>query len=165
MVRGPAAILTILVTKSVLQTCFRWTPCVVLRFLLSKTTMSVKLMMHFWWNLKVSVFWTAVQPPRSVALWALKPCSPRVTNMILEFQRLIRLGGRPFNFGDGASGKVTSLSRLSQSEMMLLVLLDPCAFVLGSAETDTVDAGYEFSQGTPLRHRLWQRLDSFPNAV
>ena len=53
--------------------------------------MSVKLMLQFWWNLKVSVFWTVVQPPRLVALRALKPCSPRVMNMILEFQRLIRL--------------------------------------------------------------------------
>ena len=91
MVRGPATILSILVMKSVLQTCFRWIPCVVLRFLLSKTTMSVKLMLHFWSNLKVSVLWTAVQPLRLVALRALKPCSPRVTNMILEFQRLIHL--------------------------------------------------------------------------
>ena len=88
MVRGPATILTILVMKSVHQTRFRWIPCVVLRFLLLKTTMSVKLMLHFWWNLKVSVFWTVVQPLRLVALRALKPCSPRVMNMILEFQRI-----------------------------------------------------------------------------
>ena len=61
MVREPGTILTFLVMKSVHQTRFRWIPCVVLRFLLSKTTMSVKLMLHFWWNLKVSVFWTVVQ--------------------------------------------------------------------------------------------------------
>ena len=35
---------------------------------------------------------------------------------------------------------------------MLLVTSDPCAFVRGSAETDSVDAGYGFSQGTALRH-------------
>ena len=34
---------------------------------LSKKT-SVKLMLHFWWNLKASVFWTVVQPPDLVAL-------------------------------------------------------------------------------------------------
>ena len=28
--------------------------------------------------------------------------------------------------------------------MMLLVTSDPCAFVSGSAETDSVDAGYGF---------------------
>ena len=87
VVRGPAKILTILVMKSVHQTRFRWIPCVVLRFLLSKTTTSVKLMLHFWWNLKVSVFWTVVQPPRVVALRVLRPCSPRV----MKFQRLVRL--------------------------------------------------------------------------
>ena len=91
VVRGPATIQTILVMRSVPQIRFRWIPCVVLRFLLSKTTMSVKLMLHFWWNLKVWVFWTVVQPHRLVALRALKPCSPRVMNMILEFQRLICL--------------------------------------------------------------------------
>ena len=41
VVRGPATILTVLVMKSVPQTRFRWIPCVVLRFLLSKTTMCV----------------------------------------------------------------------------------------------------------------------------
>ena len=87
MVRGPATILTILVMKRVPQTRFRWIPCVVLRFLLSKTTTSVKLMVES----EGFGFWTAVQPPRLVALRALKPCSPRVMNMILEFQRLIRL--------------------------------------------------------------------------
>ena len=46
MVRGPATILTILVMKSFPQSRFRWIPCVVLRFLLPKTTMSVKLMLH-----------------------------------------------------------------------------------------------------------------------
>ena len=60
MVRGLATILTILV-KRVHQTYFRWIPCAVLRCLLFKV-MSVKLMLHFWWNLKVSVFWTVVQP-------------------------------------------------------------------------------------------------------
>ena len=39
-----------------------------------------------------SVFWTTVQPPRLVALRALKLCSPRVMNMLLVFQRLIHLG-------------------------------------------------------------------------
>ena len=53
----------------------------------------------------------------------------------------------------------------SQSEMMLLVTSGSCAFVRGSAETDSVDVGYGFSQGTALRHRLWQRLDSIPYAV
>ena len=47
MVRGLATILTNLVVKSVPQARFRWIPCVVLRFLLSKTTMSVKLVLHF----------------------------------------------------------------------------------------------------------------------
>ena len=42
MVRGPATILTNLVMKSVPQARFRWILCLVLRFLLSKTTMSVK---------------------------------------------------------------------------------------------------------------------------
>ena len=120
MVRGPATILTILVMESVPQTCLRWIPRVVLRFLLSKTTMSVKLMLRFWWNLKVSVFWTAVQPPRFVALRALKLCSPRVMNMILVFQRLIQL------VVDHSTLEMVLHPRLlpcpdSQSEMMLLV--------------------------------------------
>ena len=95
MVREPAAILTVLVMKSVdisrvtlritLTTRFMWIPSVVLRFLLSKTTMSVKLMLHFWWNLKVSVFGFLV------ALTVLRLCSPRVMKMIHEFQMLIRL--------------------------------------------------------------------------
>ena len=42
-------------------------------------------------HLKVSVFWTVVQPLPLVALIVQRPCSPRVTNMILEFERLIRL--------------------------------------------------------------------------
>ena len=84
MVRGPAAIVTILVMKSSSDS-FQVDPLCDA----AKTTMSVKLM-KFWWNLKVSVFWTVVQPPRLVASRALKPCSPRVMNMILEFQRLIR---------------------------------------------------------------------------
>ena len=91
MVRGHATILTVLVMRSVLQTRFLWTPCVLLQSLLSKTTMSVKPMLHFWWHLKVSVFWTLVQPLPLVALIVQRPCSPRVTNMILEFERLIRL--------------------------------------------------------------------------
>ena len=118
MVRGPATILTFLVMKSVSQTCFSWILCVVLRFLLSMTTMSVKLMLHFWWNLKVSVFWTVVQPPRLVELRA--PCSPRVMNMILEFQRLIRL------VVDHSTLEMVFHQRLlpwpdSQSEMVLLL--------------------------------------------
>ena len=107
--------------ESVPQTRFRWIPCVVLRFLLSKTTMSVKLMLHFWWNLKVSVFWTVVQPLRLVALRALKPCSPRVMNMILEFQKLIHLEV------DHSTLEMVLHQRLlpcpdSQCEMMLLVI-------------------------------------------
>ena len=129
----------------------------------AKTTMSVKLMLQFWWNLKVSVFWTVVQPPRLVALRALKPCSPRVMNMILQFQRLIRLGGRSFNFGDGASSKATSLSRLAQSEMMLLVTSGPlCHLFVDQQKTTPLMHGYGFSKGTALRHRLWQRPDSIP---
>ena len=73
MVRGHATILTILVMRNVHQTRFRWIPCVVLRFLLSKTTTSAKLMLHFWWNVKPSVFWTVVQPTRLVALRVLDP--------------------------------------------------------------------------------------------
>ena len=64
-------------------------------------------MLHFWWNLKVSVFWTVVQPPRLVALKVLSPCSPGVMKMILEFQRLIRLV-----VDHSISSKATSLSRL-----------------------------------------------------
>ena len=60
-------------------------------------------MLHFWWNLKVSVFWAVVQLARLVALRALKSCrTPEVDPF----------GGRSFNFGDGASSKATSLSRL-----------------------------------------------------
>ena len=84
----------------------------VLRFLLSKTKINMKFMLHCWWNLRVLVFWTAVQHPRLVALRALKLCSPRVMNMIFVFQRLIPFGVRSFNFGDGASSKASSLARL-----------------------------------------------------
>ena len=72
------------------------------------------------------------------------------------------LGGRSFNFGDGASSKATSLSRLPVRND---ALVDPCAFVLGSAETDSVDVGYGISQGTALCHRLWQRPALIPDAV
>ena len=34
-----------------------------------------EMKLHFWWNLKVSVFWTVVQSPRLVAIRALKPFS------------------------------------------------------------------------------------------
>ena len=135
--------------------------------------MSMKLMLHFWWNLRVLVFWTAVQPPRLVALRALKLCSPRVTNMILVFPRLIHLEI------DHSTLEVVLHQRLlpcpdSQSEMMLLVIsgsLCSCSWISrnrphrGSAVTDPIDAWNGFSQGTALRHRLWQRLDSIPNAV
>ena len=110
MVRGPVTILTILVMKSVPQTRFRWIPCVLMRFLLSKTTMSVKL--HFWWSLKDSVFWTVVQPLLVVALRLQRPCSPRVMNMTLELQKLIRLVVDHSTLEMGASSKATSLSRL-----------------------------------------------------
>ena len=71
-------------------------------------------------------------------------------------------GGRPFNFGDGATSKATSLSRFLVRNDALGDFWIPVHFVRGSAETDSVDAGYGFSQGTALRHRLWQRLDSIP---
>ena len=75
-------------------------------------------------------------------------------------------GGRSFNFGDGASSKATSLSRLLVRNDALGDFWIPVhLFVRGSAETDSVDAGCGFYQGTALCHRLWQRLDSFPNAV
>ena len=51
-------------------------------------------------------------------------------------------GGRSFNLVDGASSKATSLSRLPVRND------DPCAFVRGSAETDSVDAGYGFSRNS-----------------
>ena len=91
MVRGPATILTILV-KSV-----SWISCAVLRCLLFKTTMSVKLKLHFWWNLKVSVF------------RALFSESHEIDTRIPEVDLF---GGRSVNFGDGASSKATSLSKL-----------------------------------------------------
>ena len=82
--------------------------------------MSVRLMLHFWWNPKVLVFWTVVQPPLLGVLKVQRLCFPRVMNMIHEFQMLIPL--------------VVDLSFLemvprarplhcpnSQSEMMLLV--------------------------------------------
>ena len=124
VVREPAAILTVLVMKSVdisrvtlritLATRFMWIPSVVLRFLLSKTTMSVKLMLHFWWNLKVSVFGFLV------ALRVLRLCSPRVMKMIHAFQMLIRL------VVDRSILEMVLRQRLhpcpdSQFEMMLLV--------------------------------------------
>ena len=74
-------------------------------------------------------------------------------------------GGRSFNFGDGASSKATSLSRLPIRNDALGDFWIPVHFVCGSAETDSVDAGFGFSQGTALRHRSWQRLYSIPNAV
>ena len=125
--------------------------------------MSMKLMLHFWWNLRVSVFWTAAQQLRLVALRALKLCSPRVMNTILVFQRLIHLEV------DHSTLEMVLHQKLlpcpdSQSGMMLLVI-SGFVCICGSAETDAVDAGNGFSQGTALRHRLWQRLDSIPNAV
>ena len=35
-------------------------------------------MLHFWWIVKVPVFWTLVEPLRLVALRVQRPCSPRV---------------------------------------------------------------------------------------
>ena len=111
--------------------------------------MSGKLMLRFWWNVKVSEFWTVVQPLLLVALRVLRLCSPRVTKMIHEFQMLIRV------VVDDSTLEMVLHQRLhpcpdSQFEMMLLV---------------TSDAGHGFSQGTALRHRLWQRLVSIPNSV
>ena len=85
--------------------------------------------------------------------------------MILESPEVDPFGGRSFNFGDGASSKATSLSRLPVRNDALGDFWIPCSFVCGLAETDSVDAGYGFSQGTALRHRFWQRLDPIPNAV
>ena len=61
--------------------------------------------------------------------------------------------------------KASSLSRLPVRNDALGDFWIPVHFVRGSAGTDSVDAGYGFSQGTALRHRSWQRLDSIPNAV
>ena len=66
-------------------------------------------------------------------------------------------GGRSFNFGDGASSKATSLSRLPV-RMVLLVTsgsLCICSWISQNRETGSTDARYGFSQGTALRHRLW----------
>ena len=65
MVRGLATIVTILVMKCVPQTrSFQVDPLC-----------GAAVVLHFWWNVKVTVFWTVVQPPRLVALRALKSCS------------------------------------------------------------------------------------------
>ena len=58
------------------------------------------------------MFWTVVQPPLLVAFRVQRLRSPRFTKMIHEFQMLIFFCGRSFNFGDAASSKATSLSRL-----------------------------------------------------
>ena len=70
--------------------------------------MSVKLMLHFWWNLKVSVFWTVVQPPRLVALRVLKPLFSKSHEHDTRIPEVDPFGGRSFNFGDGALSQATS---------------------------------------------------------
>ena len=68
---------------------------------------TAKLMLHFWWNLKVSVFWTVVQPPRLEALRV-----PKSHENDTRIPEVDPFGGRSFNFGHGASSKAAALSRL-----------------------------------------------------
>ena len=84
-------------------------------------------------------------------------------NMVLVFQRLIHFEVDSSTLEMGASAKATSLSRVSVRNDALGDFWIAC--VRGSAETDSVEAGKGFTQRTALRHRLWQRLDSIPNAV
>ena len=81
-------------------------------------------------------------------------------NMILEFQRLIR------SVVDHSTLEMVLHQRLhhcpdSQFEMVLLMTSGSLVLCFSAQ----LDAGHGFSQGTALRHRLWQRLDSIPNAV
>ena len=100
------------------------------------------------------VFWTVVQPPRLVALRVLSLFSKSHENDI-RIPEVDPFGGQSFNFGDGASSKAASLFRFPVGNDALGDFWIACAFVRGSAETDSIDAGYGFSQGTALRHRLW----------
>ena len=74
--------------------------------------MSVRLMLHFWWSPMVLVFWTVVQPPSLVALRVQRLFFSKIHENDTRIPDVDPFGGRSFNFGDGASSKATSLSRL-----------------------------------------------------
>ena len=63
-------------------------------------------------------------------------------------------GGRSFNFGDGASSKATSLSRLTVRNDALGDSGSLCTCSLIN-QTDSIDAGHGFSHGTSLCCELW----------
>ena len=166
MARGPATFVIMLVMKSVPQTRFRQIPCVVLRFLLFKTTMNVKLMLHFWWNLKVSVFWTVVQLTTSFgSVEGAEALFSKSHEHDTRIPEVDPFGSRSFNFGDGASSKATSLSRLPFRNDALGDFWIPVHLFVDQPKPTSLNAGYGFSQGTASRHRLWQRLDSILNEV
>ena len=123
IVRGPATSLTILVMKSVPQIRFRWIPCVVLRFLLSRTTMSVKLSpvqdddeceAHAAFLVESEGF-GVLDCGATTSFGSVEGAEALFSKSHEHDTRIPEVdpfGGRSFNFGDGASSKATSLSRL-----------------------------------------------------
>ena len=71
-------------------------------------------------------------------------------------------GGRLFNFGDGASSKATSLSRLPVRNDALGDFWTPVHLFVDQPKPTPLMLGMDFSQGTALRHQLWQTLIQFP---
>ena len=111
MVRGPATILTILVMKSVHQTRFKWIPCVVLRFLLSKTT-TCEAHAAF---LVESEGFGVLDCGATTSFGSVEGAEALLSKSHENDTRIPEVdpcGGRSFNLGDGASSKATSLSRL-----------------------------------------------------
>ena len=100
------------------------------------------------------VFWTVVQPPRLVALRALSLFSKSHENDT-RIPEVDPFGGRSFNFGDGASSKATSLSRLPVRNDALGDFWIPVHLFVDRPTPTPLMLGYGFSQGTALRHRLW----------
>ena len=111
------------------------------------------------------MFLTAVQPRRLVALRALKLLFSKSHEHDTRFPEVDPFGVRSFNFGDGASSKGTSLSRLPVRNDALGDFWIPVHLFVDQLKPTPLVLGMDFSQGTASRHRLWQRLGSIPNAV
>ena len=131
-----------------------WISCAVLRLILSKKRMSLKLMLHFLVGPKVLVCWIVVQPPRWDASKMQSSGSPTLMKMIHESPMFDPCGGRSFNFGDGASSKATSWSRLPVRNEALGDFGVPVHLFSDQPKPTPLMLGMDFSKKTPLCCKL-----------
>ena len=91
-------------------------------------------------------------------------CFQRVMNMVHDFQMLILVVVDPSILEMVPRARPCHCPN-PQPKMMLLVNSGSLCTCSLKTETDSFDAGYQFSQGTSLCDKLWRRLDPIPNAV